>query len=432
MVAPGTLATHHLSPAAARRVLLTLTLTRWAPIGFVAGIFVLWSLERGLSVSQALTASAITGAVVLAAELPTSGFADAFGRRPVLIASAVAYAVAAAAYLVADSFLAFCVAGALMGAFRALESGPLEAWFVDTVHATEPDADVDRDLAAQGTILGAAMAATALLSGGLVAWHPLKSQSALELPVLILVILTLVNLVAVVALLKEPRAHAHGAMTRARQSVTQTPVVISSALRTVRASRVLQGLIVAEAAWAIALIVFETMQPVRLAELVGGEEQAGVWMGPITAGGWAVYALGSALAGRTSPHLGVARTAILGRFLNAAGALVMGLAAGPVALVAAYGFTYAMHGFTGPMHNALLHREAEAANRSTVLSLNSMVFFGAYSVVAPLLGLLAEATSTGTAMVVAGGLSLLGVLAYVPARRSELRASATATAAELT
>ena len=56
------------------------------------------------------------------------------GRRPVYLAAAVINVVAMTAYAVAQSFWAFVVAGALMGAFRALDSGPLEAWFVDTVH----------------------------------------------------------------------------------------------------------------------------------------------------------------------------------------------------------------------------------------------------------------------------------------------------------
>ena len=78
---------------------------------------------------------------------------------------------------------------------------------------------------------------------------------------------------------------------------------------------------------------------------------------------------------RAAGGFGVARTAILARILNGLGAVTMGLVAGPVALIAAYLFTYALHGTGGPMHDALLHREASARNRATVLSMGSMVFF---------------------------------------------------------
>ena len=100
----------------------------------------------------------------------------------------------------------------------------------------------------------------------------------------------------------------------------------------------------------------------------------------------------------------------------------MGLVVGPVGLVAAYLFTYSMHGMNGPPHQALLHREAQAANRSTVLSMNSMMAFLAFAVAGPPLGALADRTSIGTAMVTAGALSILGAIFYLPARRSELRA----------
>ena len=138
-----------LSPVAARRVFLTLTFTRWFPVGLIAGLITLLALERGLTVAQALSAFAVMGFIVFALELPTSGFADAFGRRPVFVAAAVVNVLVGCAYLFADSFWAFASAAALMGVFRALDSGPLEAWYVDTVHVTEPGADVDRALAAR-------------------------------------------------------------------------------------------------------------------------------------------------------------------------------------------------------------------------------------------------------------------------------------------
>ena len=62
------------------------------------------------------------------------------------------------------------------------------------------------------------------------------------------------------------------------------------------------------------------------------------------------------------------------------------------------------------MHSALLHREATAAHRSTVLSMNSMVSFLGFSVVAALGGLLTAGTSTTAAMIALGAFSVLGAL----------------------
>lgn len=409
-----------LSPTAARRVFLLLTFTRWFPVGLVVGLIILLPLERGLTVSQALLAFSLQGFVVLALELPTGSFADALGRRPVLIASAVVNVVSAVVIVLAQSFWAFALGAALAGVFRALDSGPLEAWFVDTVHLTEPGADVDRPLAAQGTVLGIGMAAGAVLSGGLVVWHPLPVESALLLPFLVWLALSVVHLLTVVVLMKEPATHAdsHGAR-RALASARQAPAVVRSGLTLLGRNRVLRALVVVEVFWATAMVVYEALQPVRLAELVGGEEQAGALMGPVAAAGWGVFAVGAALAGLATPRLGVARTAIVARVLNGLGAVVMGVVAGPVALVAAYLFTYGLHGTAGPVHATLLHREASSGNRATVLSMNSMVASGAFAVVAPTLGLLVDATTTQVAMVAAGSISVMGALFYLPALRAE-------------
>lgn len=410
-----------LSPAAARRAFLALTLTRWVPVGFVAGILTLYQLDNGLSLTETLAATSVTGWFVLALELPTSGFADIFGRRPVYLVSAVVNVAAALAFLVADSFWTFALAAALFGVFRALDSGPLEAWFVDTVHATTPGADVDRTLAAHGTLLGLGMATGSLATGGLILWAPIDGWSALTLPVVIFAALNVVHLVAAATLMRETRPHDTGstALRRAARSARETPGVIRAGLGLVARNRVLRGLMLVEACWSVSMVVFETFQPIRLAELLGSEEEAGAWMGGVAALGWGIFALGAALAGWATPHWGLARTAVVSRILNGLGAVAMGLVLGPVALVAAYLFTYAMHGSCGPTHSALLHREATSANRATVLSLNSMTAFGAFAVATPLLGLLAGVTTTQTAMVTAGAIGVLGALFYRAASVAE-------------
>lgn len=417
-----------MSPAAARRVLLTLGATRWFPVGLVVGVTTLLPIERGLSVADTLTTAALSGLVVFALELPTSGFADAFGRRPVYLVAAVTQIVAAGLFVVADTFWGFLVASAAFGVFRALDSGPLEAWYVDTVHRTEPGADVDRTLAAAGTVLGASIAAGALVGGGLIWWHPVTAWNALTLPYVAYAVLACVHLGAVALLMKESRVPADAspdggvrASAVVADGLREAPAVVRDGLRLLTTNRVLLGLVLVEVFWSVGMIVFETFQPIRLAELLGSEEAAGAVNGPVTAVGWAVFAGGSALAGLASARLGVARTAILSRVFNGLGAVVMGLVAGPVALVVAYLFTYGLHGSAGPMHAALLHREAEARNRATVLSMNSMAAFGAFSLGAVLLGWVADATSTQAAMVLGGAVSVVGAVCYLPARLREKR-----------
>lgn len=418
----------HLSPRAAERRYYLVTTTRWLPVGFVVGIFVLVQTNRGLSIAQAATIGSVMGIACFLLELPTSGFADAVGRRPVYLAAAAINVVAITAYAVAQSFWAFVVAGALMGAFRALDSGPLEAWFVDTVHATTPGVDVDRQLSRAGSILGVAIAVGAVLSGLLIWWNPAatvlghEDVSALDAAVWVSVALSVVHLVVSAAAIREERPLVGSERTRISHALSearQTPAVIKSGLVLLGRNRVLMGIVAAEVFWSIGMITFEAFMPLRLEEMLGSAQQAGALVGPVAAAGWGLFSVGAWLAGMTSARVGVARAAILGRVLNALGAVVMGLVMGPVGLIAAYLFTYSMHGMNGPPHAALLHREAESKNRSTVLSINSMMAFLAFAVAGPVLGLMADRVSLAAAMVTAGAISILGAFFYLPARRAE-------------
>ena len=65
----------------------------------------------------------------------------------------------------------------------------------------------------------------------------------------------------------------------------------------------------------------------------------------------------------------------------------------------------------------LMHREASAKNRATILSLGSLVMQAGGAVAGPLLGLLAAHTSIATAMVVAGAISTMGFVCFIPAWR---------------
>ncbi len=268
-------------------------------------------------------------------------------------------------------------------------------------------------------MLGLSIASGAVISGVLIWWHPVDSASALVLPGITSVVLSLGHVVAVAVLMREDRPPEVGSRARATQSIRQAPGIIRSGISMLRHNRVLAGLVLVEVSWSAAMVVFETFMPVRLSEIVASQAQAAAVMGPVSAVGWGVYALGAAGAGLLSARIGVVRTAMVTRSLNSLGALVMGLVYGPVALVAAYLVTYSLHGAAGPMHSTLLHRVAHARNRATVLSINSMAAFLTFSVVAILGGLLAVRASTAVAMVTIGAVSLLGVAFYLPALRAE-------------
>ncbi|MHB1490362.1 MAG: MFS transporter, partial [Cellulomonas sp.] len=255
--------TERTTAAAARRILLVLTFTRWFPVGLTVGVSTLLAVERGMSLAEVGVIFAVQGFVVLGLELPTGGFADALGRRPVLIAAAALALVAGLVYVTAHTFTAFVVALVIMGVFRALDSGPLEAWYVDTAQADDPQVNVELNLASAGTVLGVSIAIGALVSGALIAWHPVHTMTALELPYWTALGLYAVNMVMIAVLMREDRSHLNSTgLGRALTSAREAPRVVLDGLRTLAASTVLRSLVLVEVFWSVAMIAFEIFMPV--------------------------------------------------------------------------------------------------------------------------------------------------------------------------
>lgn len=311
-----------------RRRFLLLTALRWLPTGLVIPVMALLPLHRGMTVAEMGAALAVQGIVVLCLELPTGGLADTLGRRPLF---ALAAALALSSYLafaVAGTPLTLALAAALSGIFRALDSGALNAWFVDQVHASTAAEDHDRSVtsglgAASGAI-GGSIATGSLLSAGLVAWAPWGATSALVLPFLAAAALSLAQIVATGLLMHEPPRH----RVRPLSPVRDTALAVREGIGLLAGSRVLRALVAVELFWGFGMVSFETLMPVRLAELVGDADRAAAVMGPVVAAGWAAGALGAAALPRLSRRWGLVPLSVALRIVQGATVVAMGLAWG--------------------------------------------------------------------------------------------------------
>jgi MFS family permease len=406
-----------LDARAARNRYLVLVGLRWLPTGLLIPVIVLLALSRGLSLTEIGFVFALQGLVVLFLELPTGGLTDALGRRPVLIVASLVAVASMSLLYVADSVALFAVAMILQGVFRALDSGPLEAWYVDATLAADPTAEIEHGLSAGSTVLSLAIAVGALLSGVLVALHPVAAIPALALPLLVAIGLAIVNVVSIVALMSEVR-HARG-VAAVGASVRAVPSVIGDGIGLLRRSHILAALVAVELFWGFSMVTFESLFPIRLSEILGDTDQAAAVMGPVSSLAWFAAAAGAAGVVLLSRRIGVARSAAALRIAQGATVVTMGVLAGPVGVVTAYLACYVVHGASNPMHTTLLHREVDGPHRATVLSLNSMVGQPAGALGAILLAALADGTSISTAMVVGGIICAVAAPLYIPAWRAE-------------
>ena len=406
-----------LDARSARTRYLVLVGLRWLPTGLLIPIVVLLALSRGLSLTEIGVVFGLQGLVVLFLELPTGGLSDALGRRPVLILASIVGLVSLSILTIADSVALFAVVRILQGVYRALDSGPLEAWYVDATLAAEPDAEIEHGLSAGSTVLSLAIAIGALISGALVALEPFPAIPALTLPLLVALALSVVNLVAIIVLMREVRPGR--GLAAVASSVRAVPAVIGDGIRLLRGSHVLAAVVAVELFWGFSMVTFESLFPIRLSETLGDTEQAAAVMGPVSSVAWFAAAAGAAGVVLVSRRIGVARSAAVLRVVQGATIVLMGLVAGPVGLVAAYLGCYVAHGASNPMHMTLLHREVDGPHRTTVLSLNSMVGQPAGALGAIMLAALADGTSIATAMIVGGIICALAAPLYIPAWRAE-------------
>jgi hypothetical protein len=393
----------------ARRRFVGLTLLRWLPVGIVVPVSVLLATARGLSPADIGLCVALYGAVTLVLELPTGGFADALGHRAVLVLSGLFTVAGLLTMAVADSMLLFLVAWSLTGVARALDSGPLEAWYVDVVRTREPDADVSRGLAQAGAADAGGLTAGAVLGGTLPLLLDRGGADALAAPLVLAAAFALVHVTAVLLLvvpLHRPEASGRAALLA---GVRDVPLVVGTTLRAVLGDRLLRLLLGVAFLVGVVLTSLELLGPLHFADLAGSPERGSAVFGVVTAVSFAAASLGALLA----PALGrVARGSVVlvsaGTSVAAAAAVAAVAGAPGVAPAAvAYALFYLLDAAAWPARKQLLHDRTASAQRATTVSVSSLALMLGGVLGSLLVPRLADATSLPAGLLAGTGAMLL-------------------------
>ncbi|HSJ44738.1 MAG TPA: MFS transporter [Euzebyales bacterium] len=366
------------TPRATRRITRAFLVChglRWLPIGFVIPILVLVPTQRGLALPTVGLMFAAYGLTTALLELPTGGLADTLGRRPVLLVATVAdtgLLLSLGFGTTAWHFLAGAVVG---GLGRALLTGPLESWYVDTVRVVDPATALRPGLSAAGFAEGIALATGALLSAllpTLGAGLPLDGPvSQLTLPVYGGLVAEVLSFSAVLVLVHESRPRVAG---RWRASVRAVPAIVVEGLRAAAGARDLRRLFGAFVLAAIAYVGVEVLWQPRFTDLLGSASRATRTFGYVVvamslgaaAGAW----LADRLPGAIARHAG--RMAAVATALSAAA--LAGLAAAPTFAAASAAFVgvYALGALRSVAEAEMLHERVPAQRRATMVSAQSL------------------------------------------------------------
>lgn len=134
-------------------------------MGLTVAVVALALSDRGMDLFQISLLFGIYAITTLLMELPFGGLADNIGRKPVFLAAVVASLVSLLLFLSSSDFVVLAFSFGFIGFGRALRSGTLDAWFVEGFKARAPDVDIQPALAKAQWAGAMGLASGAVLGG---------------------------------------------------------------------------------------------------------------------------------------------------------------------------------------------------------------------------------------------------------------------------
>ncbi|MFI9585419.1 MFS transporter [Streptomyces sp. NPDC052236] len=392
----------------------------WLPLGLTIAPLILLFTERGMAMVAITGFFAAHSLTTAALELPTGGLSDVVGRRAVLATAGLVNLAALTLQGLGTTAWVLAFGMSLMGAGRALSSGPAEAWFVDTVQAhSGPGAELRTGLARGSSATSAALATGTLLGGGL-PWllglgpdlgsRLSEATSGLVLPLSVPLLLgagieVVFVLYVLTALPEPPRPPA-----TLRGVIQGIPATVAGGLRLGGRDVLVRRILLSAGAAGAALTTIELLTPGRAADLTGTSESGAVLYAGLACTGFVCSGVGSHLAPLVARLAGSGERAVLMSLSTSASGLLLLAAtvtsASSVSLglaAAGYGLVHLGLGAAGPSENDLLHRRVASSGRATALSVQSL----ALQLAAALTGLAIGTLPTGPLPWLLGATALL-------------------------
>jgi hypothetical protein len=368
-----------ITAAQAQRRYLLLTGLRWSATGLVIPVSVLLYAVRGIDLPTIGLLMALYSGLVVALELPTGGLADQLGRRRTMLVASVFLVATPLIAAFAQVWWHFAVAAVSNALGRALGSGPVEAWYVDTVRAADPTAPLRRGISWGWAVECVGLGGAAIIGGMIPQFFRSLPDDGLITPISVPALaaagVAAVSLVAHAALMKEPP---RSAAVNLRAAVRAVPAQISHGVQMAAGDPVIRLLVLRVAAFGLAINTLETLAPLQFAALLGGAERGAAAYGLLAAGAFLGTAAGAASAPALCRVTSMAPLSVAA-VCTGLSTVALGLIAftsagiGGFALAAvAYLGAYVLSGPAGPLAAEALHERVSERERATLVSVVSL------------------------------------------------------------
>jgi MFS family permease len=418
-----------MSTSGLTRRFVILRALRWLPLGLVLPFLVITPEARGLSLGAIGVVFAVHSAVAIALEVPSGALADLVGRRRVLLGGAALTAVSLLIFAAAESIVAFMASAALLAAGRALISGSLEAWYVDSLRLLDPAAPLTHGLSRGAAAEGVAMAVGSLIAGGLVTLAgPADGGggafSGYGIAALAGALAAIGYLIAVAALVDEGdrRARAPERPAPVRRRVAE---IFATARDELMSSVAVRVVVVTGVALGMSFTAVELLWQPHLADLLSDPDTHGVAFGALAAGSMFAAAAGAAASPRLRRGVGLRSGYLLALLLGALSVALLGAPDSVAMFIPIYLVAYLSLGLADPLHFELLNDAVGATARATLISAEALATQGGALAANLAVGALASSEGSTFVWALAGALLTLTTLAVaVPLYRTPRTARA--------
>lgn len=395
-------------------------------MGLTIAVAALALTDRGMDLFQISLLFGVYSLTTIAMELPFGGLADSIGRKPVFLTAVVASLISIVLFLSTSNLYVLAVSFAFIGFGRALRSGTLDAWFVETFRAKAPDVDVQPALAKAQWANAVGLASGAVLGGllpdifGLVAKSIGFSIYDVSYAASFGVMLG-VFVFTMFFIIEEPRPLSPLALG---QGFANVPLVIKDASLLALKHPTLSILFAALAFFLMATNPVEVIWPTYAKPMLD-QSYANTVIGIVTAVYFFSIAFGAFLSPRISRIFNRRHAMTLaGTFAClAAVQIALALQGSIVGFVTVFILYSVILGISETPASSILHRCVEDRQRSTMLSLRSLIQQLGAALGLVLTGTVAEIYSTSIAWIVtAAFLFVAAILTLVLVNRLAVEA----------
>ena len=386
-------------------------------MGLTVAVVVLALIDRDLDLFQISLLFGVYSVTTMAMELPFGGLTDTIGRKPVFLVAVLASMISLVVSLFSQNFYVLSISFAFIGFGRALRSGMLDVWFVENFKVMAPNVDIQPALAkaqwanAMGLALGAICGGHLPDAFGDVALR--FGFSAYDISYAAsLVMMVFLFCVTIFLIKEEPRPLTPKALWG---GVKNVPSIIKGASILAVTQPTLLLLLIAVALTLMATNPVEVFWPTQVKNMLNAGH-ANTTIGILTAVYFTAIALGAALSPRVNRMFGRQNAVTLSAALACLLALQIILACQSNITVFVLVFTLfsLVLGVMETPASSLLHSCVENHQRSTLLSLRSLVQQLGAAFGLMVVGVFAQSYTVSIAWIVAAAFLGLAVILIWP------------------